>query len=695
MFKQRCCTALATAIPRKVEFQRKENPLKRGVQTFNKVGYLLFINSPMHIRFLIPALLSFLSYLTGAAQMNSVQDSLLHVLKTAKDDENKVLLLIQAGQGYENSDLEKAKSFYRQARDLGKKINYPLTEVKFISNYTFALNMQGKLDSSLFWNLRAIEEAKKLKDDVHLAKAYFNTGTSYNYMSDYQSAVENYQKGLELFEKIDDKFFTAQANDILQTLYMSLKQYDKANEYGKKAIAVFRNLNDPKMLAYALSNLGVIYGNSNQKDSSLIYHLEAEKIARSINDEVLLAVVELNIADVYLWKKEYEESKRNYESVLKNARKNNLPESEAIALRGLSYYYMHRGDYDNSLQFASEALTVSEKNNLQKEKAFSLDQLATLAYISRDIDKAGIYEIQSKELRDSLLNEQILTHTINTEKKFELGKKNTQLKLQEEEINRKNLLNGLLIVGLASLLLISFLGYRNYSHRKKNQEQRIRELETEKQLLATQSLLKGQEDERSRMAKDLHDGLGGMLSGVKLQLGAMKGNLILTEETGMLFNNALGKLDESISEMRRVAHNMMPEALIKLGLQQALQDYCDGINAARTLTVNTEFYGLEQRMDAATEVTVYRIVQELVNNAVKHAAASSVLVQVMRQGQSLNITVEDNGRGFDAAQWQDKPTAGLQNIQSRVHYLSGRMDIQSQPGRGTSVYVECTIENNG
>jgi len=105
-----------------------------------------------------------------------------------------------------------------------------------------------------------------------------------------------------------------------------------------------------------------------------------------------------------------------------------------------------------------------------------------------------------------------------------------------------------------ALALIVFLLYRNYTNRQKLQQQRIIELETEKQLLATQSLLQGQEDERSRLAKDLHDGLGGLLSGVKLQLGAMKGNLILSEEHGRNFNNALNKLDESISEMRRVAH---------------------------------------------------------------------------------------------------------------------------------------------
>lgn len=632
---------------------------------------------------------------TASAQNQREQDSLLNVLKLAKDDENKVLLLIKIGQEFENSDLEKAKSYYRQARTLGNKINYPLTEVKFISNYTYALNMQGKMDSSLFLNLKGIEEAQKLSDDEQLAKAYFNTGTSYQHLSDYQSAVEHYQKGLELFDKIDNKAYMAQANDILQVLYTSMRQYDMAKKYGKKAVAAFRNLGQPKMLAYSLSNLGVAYGSVNQKDSAYTYFNEAAQIAREINDEVLLAATELNLADVSLWKKQLDESKKHFALALNNAQKHDLRDSESTALRGFSYYYMYTGDYGKSLQFAEDALAISQNHQLLNEMILSLDQLASLAYISKDTWGAKAYEDESKQLRDSLLNEQILTNTINTEKKFELDKKNTQLALQDEKINRQNLVNWLLIGGLISLLVISTLGYRNYNHRKKIQEQRIRELETEKQLLATQSLLKGQEDERSRMAKDLHDGLGGMLSGVKLQLGAMKGNLILTEENGMLFNSALNKLDESISEMRRVAHNMMPEALIRLGLEQALQDYCSSIGASGAIIIDTEFYGLEQRLDATTAVTVYRIVQELVNNAVKHSGAQQVLVQVVRHDKLLTITVEDNGKGFDTTSWEQKDTAGLQNIRSRVNYLRGHMDVKSQPDKGTSVYVECTIEDHG
>lgn len=631
---------------------------------------------------------------SGALAQPTLLDSLQQELKGAKEDQNKVLLLIRIGQEYEQTDLEKAKSLYRQARALGHKIGYPETEVKFISNYTFALNMQGRLDSSLYWNLKAIEEAEKLKNNEHIAKAYFNTGTSYQYLSDYQSAVEYYQKGLTYFEKIDNLRFTAQANDILQNLYSSTRQFDKAILHGKKAVAQFRNLDDPKLLAYALTNLGVTYGKMNLKDSSFIFHKEADEIAKKVGDEILIATTELNLADVYLWRKQYETAKPYFLSVLQRARKNDLPGSETNALRGLSYYYQLLGDYAMAKKYALDALVVSEKNNIPDSRVLNLDQLSDLAYMERDADLGNEYATKMRQLQDSLLNAEIITNTINIEKRYELSKKNDQIKIQEEKIKQQKLFNVILIGGIVTLLLVAFLSYRNYNNRKKLQQQRITELETEKQLLATQSLLQGQEDERSRIAKDLHDGLGGLLSGVKLQLGAMKGNLILSEENGHAFNRALDKLDESISEMRRVAHNMMPETLLHFGLAKALQDYTDGLMQQQYFTIECTFKGLEQRMSQSTEVMIYRMVQELINNAVKHSGAGNILVQVIRHSnRQLNITVEDNGKGFNPEQIKQN-AAGLRSVKSRVEYLNGKMDLQSEQGKGTSVYIECDLKEH-
>ncbi len=304
------------------------------------------------------------------------------------------------------------------------------------------------------------------------------------------------------------------------------------------------------------------------------------------------------------------------------------------------------------------------------------------------------YNRLSIGLSERFFNERMQKNVQLLDKKYDTEKKEKQLVIQQATIARKNTLNYILIGSAATLLIISLLSYRTYKQKRKLQEQKIAELEKEKLLSATQSLLKGQEDERSRMAKDLHDGLGGLLSGVKLQLGAMKGNLILSEEHGRTFNNALGKLDESISEMRRVAHNMMPEALIKLGLQQALQDYCDGLSEAQPFTINGEFHGLENRMEPSVEIAVYRIVQELLNNAVKHSQANTILAQVMRQENNLSITVEDNGKGFNKDEAIARRGAGLKNIKSRVDYLQGQLDIQSVPGKGTSIHIDCIIDGD-
>ena len=167
------------------------------------------------------------------------------------------------------------------------------------------------------------------------------------------------------------------------------------------------------------------------------------------------------------------------------------------------------------------------------------------------------------------------------------------------------------------LLIVSLLSWRNYKQKQKLQQQRISELETEKKLLATEAVLKGEEQERSRLAKDLHDGLGGLLSGIKYSFQNMKDNLVMTTENYQAFERGMDMLDTSIKELRRVAHNMMPEALVKFGLDTALKDFCNDINQIGVLQVTYQSIGLENlSIDHTTSITIYRIVQELINNSI-------------------------------------------------------------------------------
>jgi len=299
-------------------------------------------------------------------------------------------------------------------------------------------------------------------------------------------------------------------------------------------------------------------------------------------------------------------------------------------------------------------------------------------------------------LNDSILSEERNNLIAGTELKYQIrNKENEILRLQAEQqvaflaIRQKNILNYILAGSALAILIISLLSLSNYRKKKKLQLQQITELENENQLLATEAVLKGQEEERSRLAKDLHDGLGGMLTGIKYSFSNMKEHLMMTPENLLHFQRGLDMLDSSIEEMRRVAHNMMPEAMIKYGLNAALKDFCTGINSSGVIKVVYQDYGIDDlKIDQAASVTIYRIIQELLNNSIKHAGASKAVVQLTKEGNTLLITVEDDGKGFDSALLDQAAGIGWVNIRNRLRYLKAKVDVQSLQGKGTSVNIE-------
>ena len=343
---------------------------------------------------------------------------------------------------------------------------------------------------------------------------------------------------------------------------------------------------------------------------------------------------------------------------------------------------------------ADSAMALANEYNMRnvRQKIYALQ---SSLYYAMQNSKLGYYYFNQYELlNDSLLNESITKNTIHIEKKFETAKKETQIKLQQSQLRQKNNQIYFLIAGVLALLFISLLGYLNYRNRRKLQQTKIDELEKEKQLTATEAVLKGEEQERSRLAKDLHDGLGGMLSGIKFSLNNMKGNLIMTPDNSQAFERSIDMLDSSIKEMRRVAHNMMPEVLVRYGLNDALKEFCNEIDRSGVVHLNYQSIGMEKIIiDQTIAVTIYRIVQELVNNAIKHAVAKNVLVQLhlTQPDRLLTVTVEDDGKGFDKTTLKQSSGIGWNNIQNRVEFLKGKLDVSSITEKGTSVLIEVGV----
>jgi signal transduction histidine kinase len=159
------------------------------------------------------------------------------------------------------------------------------------------------------------------------------------------------------------------------------------------------------------------------------------------------------------------------------------------------------------------------------------------------------------------------------------------------------------------------------------------------------------------------------------------------------FERNIDLLDSSIKELRRVAHSMMPEVLIKYGLDAALRDYCTFINTSGIIKVIYQSHGLENiGTNQTVNVTIYRVIQELLNNIVKHASATTAIVEINKEGQKIVITVDDDGKGFDQAALQNGNGIGWANITNRLNYLKARVDIQSETGKGTSVNIDFDVD---
>jgi two-component system NarL family sensor kinase len=626
----------------------------------------------------------------------AVVDSLIRQLRQNDlHDTSRAKSMMTLAINYETVDSTLADQTYQQGIQFSKSKDLHFFTGMLYHNKAYFYWTNGSREKALVYMDSAqyyMEKSDHPKRDLNIAATWGVTANIWREMGDYKKAIEYGYKAIRMYEKIGAIYKLPFAYVDMANYHKEMNEFEKEETCARKALEASRLTGVPADFFASYYRIGLALNMQNRYkeadiylDSAAHYYDDNFKSQLLVSYHLVRGLVDMNLNQL--------DSAEVHSAWVVNASKNNSQGFGKIqGLLQTARVLTLKKSYPEAEKLLNEAEREIKKGAAYSHLEVLLDYQSRLYEDWGKSDKALAYYKEYKAVTDSMASEQNKHYASQLEVEFETEKKESQIKLQQASIHQKNILNYVFAGSTILVLLLTFLIYRTYQQRRKLQQQRIQELETEKQLLATQSLLKGQEDERSRLAKDLHDGLGGLLSGVKLQLGAMKGNLILTEEHGRIFNNALIKLDESISEMRRVAHNMMPEALMKLGLQHALQDYCESLSQSQPFRIETAFYGLENRLEPSVEIVVYRIVQELVNNAVKHSGATTILAQVMSQDNLITITVEDNGKGFEQSQLEEIRTAGMQNIQSRVNYLRGTIDIQSSPGKGTSVHIECPVD---
>jgi len=364
---------------------------------------------------------------------------------------------------------------------------------------------------------------------------------------------------------------------------------------------------------------------------------------------------------------------------------------------GLIYNKLHK--YDQALVCFNEAKEISLSDKYMDGIQYLYEAIAQTYDYLKGYKNARNYYIKYMTIRDSVYNNEKSKQIFELETKYQAEKKQSEIENLTLVKQQRTMVIYFLVALLMIISLLSWMYFRNIRNKKiiadqklEIKEKQLHELEKERQLVAAKSVLQGEEAERARLAGDLHDGLGGLLSGVKLKLSFMKENAVITSENLEHFNHALNLLDDSITEMRRVAQNLMPETLMHYGLRIALNDFIRQVVPEGLPQISFNTFGEDLRFDKELEITVYRVTQELVTNAVKHAHAKQIDIQLFTEKDRVCIQVIDDGIGYENEKSNaTKKGHGLKNIDDRVTAFNGRYEILSQPGKGTESTIEFLI----
>ncbi|GGD42535.1 hypothetical protein GCM10011514_03140 [Emticicia aquatilis] len=524
-------------------------------------------------------------------------------------------------------------------------------------------------------------------------------GATYANINEPELAQKYYEESISIQKEINDEKGLATNYFNSAFLFIDVQEWPQAYQYLRECDVISRKTNIGWMTIINRSRLAAVCAKLNKISEAKILLNETGKLLPK-------AVYDLEKVYFYNAKGELEFELKNFKQALKYHQKafelaNAWADPYYIAdeLIALGDSYQKLNQQDSTLKCYQEALKISERKEYMPKVRLVLKNMAEFYEQTGNYKMANEYRKKWAIFNEKFIKKQNQNRIQLNEARFRSAQKQEKINTLEQEnqirelqLEQKNYILIALIISVLVLSLLAFLYFKNYKKEKllaeqnnEIQQQKIRELEQEKQLISMNSILKGQEEERSRMAKDLHDGLGSMLSGIKLNLSAMHQNFVIHSSEVFSFEKALTQLDSAIAEMRRVAHNMMPEALLKFGLHEAIQDYCDGINQNGTLKMQFTAIGDGKNLDATMQKVLYRIFQELTNNAIKHAQAKTIFIQIGHHEQGITLTVEDDGKGFDTSKTNG---AGLSNVKSRVDYLKGTLHIDTSPKNGTSIIVE-------
>ncbi|MBL4677000.1 MAG: sensor histidine kinase [Mucilaginibacter sp.] len=616
-------------------------------------------------------------------------DSLKKRLMVSRADTARVDMYYNIAVALQRIDPKASKKYIDTATVLVNKLDYPMGLANIYSFNAVQSSLQGKFDSLYSYSELCLDVARKYKLPLATAKAYNGMGIYHWQTGDYSEAIKNHLAALGIREQHKDQEGIAASKANLAWVYFDNENVKESEQYGVDALSLARKIDNPTIVVNALQLLANVYGSTGQYKKALKCDDETIKISMRESNKRGLSQAYSNMANCYTEMKLYDKALQYQHKVLNIDEFFGDKKQISDTYLNIGAIYTKKKDYPSAMEWLKGSIKYAEESKFKQGQKGAWQLLSSIYENEGNYKSALAAHQKYQEASVALVNERSNAQIAHMDAHYQSEKKEQTIKL----LNKENTIQKLsiskqktMISIIVGLVLVAFvIAALLHNRNKLKQEAELQLQLLQQQELMTKAVLDAEEHERKRIAADLHDGVGQLFSAVKMNLNGLFERTDFTRpEDRYLAENTMALVEESCKEVRVISHQMMPNILLRSGLAADLKSFIEKIDTNK-LKIHLETSGFKDKLESNVETMLYRIIQETINNVIKHADATQLNIELKQAKEEITAIIKDNGVGFDTAAQADG--IGLKNILTRIEYLKGSISYYSAPGRGTMVSI--------
>ncbi len=618
-------------------------------------------------------------------------------IRVVGQDEQIEAYVNQSYEQYDSGKYESALKFSTRAWSLAKNGESDELMAKVLINRAIVYRGIGRYDSAKIDYYRALTKSIKSQNDRYISIVENNLGNLYMDLNQIDSALYFFFRSLRYKEKAGSVSSLISTYNNISNALRHNHQLDRAMEFALKSRSLIDEMKVPSSSqAQTYMQLGNIFFDRGSLDSAGSYYAKGILLYESAGNHSKAINGNMNLGNVYLRMKKFRKAIEMYHICKVYYQGGGTYEEEIRVLNNLGFAFQELLRFDSSKYYYHKAESIARKENYKKQLAPILENLSFIYEKSGGLTTSLAFLRERANLLKELYREETAAQIAELQTQYETEKNQKEIlqqraQIQQAEVERNNLIITLVAAFVVAGIAIAFFMHRSRVMKlvsKKNEEIHSREISkllTDQELKAFDAMIEGQEKERKRVAEELHDRLGSTLSAAKLHVEALVPEKQAAEQHQRI--NQL--LNTAIEDTRQISHNMLSGVLTKFGLVAALRDLRDLIESTKKLHVTFETIQFDERLETEKEINLYRIAQELISNVLRHANATKLKIRIERKGESLQLTVSDDGKGW--GEGQENTGIGMKNIESRSTKIGGTWKLESQPGAGTTATVTVPV----